>query len=296
MTNPSDFPDWEGYELLATGNGQRLERWCGRVILRPETAAQWPWRHPESLPAWEGRYTGKRATGGVWELHHPLPDPCIVRYKSLSFLVKPTNSKHLGLFPEQSANWEWITGVIRQTMDASTAGNAPPRVLNLFSYTGGATLAAAAAGASVTHVDAARAMVGWCSENARLSGLGDAPIRYIVEDALAFLRREIRRGNRYDGIMMDPPAFGRGKGGELWKLSDHLPFLIDIAQEALSDSPLFLLLNTYSDSIDDLAESMISKRLSRLGGNCEVMELGMTGTLDGRWLPLGKAHRWQPSA
>lgn len=280
------------YELLATGDGQRLERWQDRVILRPETAAKWAWKNPESLPSWDGRYRGERATGGSWQWKRPLPDPCVVRYDNLSFLVKPTNSKHLGLFPEQAANWNWI----RETTDSSTDRGIAPRILNLFGYTGGATLAAAAAGASVTHVDASKAMVTWCSENARLSDLGDASIRYIVEDALTFLRREIRRGNRYDAIMMDPPPFGRGKEGELWKISEHLPFLIDTAQEVLSDSPLFLLLNTYSDSIDDLAESMISKRLSRLGGNCKVMELGMTGTLDGRWLPLGKAHRWQPSA
>jgi len=288
MINPSENPEWEGYELLATGNGQRLERWCGRVILRPETAAQWPWHHPESLPAWDGRYTGNRATGGVWEWKHPLPDPCIVRYKSLSLLVKPTNSKHLGLFPEQSANWEWIT----KRIAPSTPGNTPPKILNLFGYTGGATLTAAAAGASVTHVDAARAMVGWCSENARLSGLGDAPIRYIVEDAVTFLQREIRRGRHYDGIIMDPPAFGRGKGGEIWKLSDHLPFLIDTAQEALSDTALFLMLNTYSDSLDDLTEAMISKKFARLGGSREITELGMRGNIDRQWLPMGKVHRW----
>ena len=150
----------------------------------------------------------------------------------------------------------------------------------------------AAAGAHVTHVDAARAMVGWCSENARLSGLGAAPIRYLVEDAVTFLQREIRRGNRYDGIIMDPPSFGRGKRGELWKLSEHLPFLIDTAQEALAEIPLFLLLNTYSGVIDDLAQSMITKRLSRLGGCCDIVELGQSGTLDHQWLPGGIAHRW----
>jgi 23S rRNA (cytosine1962-C5)-methyltransferase len=288
MSDPSENPEWEGYELLATGNGQRLERWCGRVILRPETSAPWPWHHPEALPAWDGRYTGKRATGGIWEWHHALPDPCIVRYKSLSLLVKPTNSKHLGLFPEQAANWEWIT----KRIAPATPGNTPPKILNLFGYTGGATLAAAAAGASVTHVDAARAMVAWCSENARLSGLGNAPIRYIVEDAVTFLQREIRRGKRYDGIIMDPPAFGRGKGGEIWKLSDHLSFLIDTAQEALSDTALFLMLNTYSDSLDDLTEAMISKKLARLGGSREIAELGMRGNIDRQWLPMGKVHRW----
>jgi len=282
---------FSGYELLATGDGQRLECWNNRVVLRPETAAKWPWLHPENLPPWEGRYSGNRATGGSWQWKSPLSDPCIVHHENLSFLIKPTQSKHLGLFPEQAANWDWI----RETIHTTPYRNEPIKILNLFGYTGGATLAAASVGASVTHVDAARAMVNWCSENALLSQLGDASIRYIVEDAVTFLQREIRRGNRYDGIIMDPPAFGRGKGGELWKLSEHLPFLIDSAQEALSDSPLFLLLNTYSERIDDLAESMISKRLSRLGGTAALVELGMTGTLDQQWLPLGKAHRWKSS-
>lgn len=284
MTSPHSST-FEGYELLATGGGERLERWGDRVILRPETAAEWPWKDPKGLPAWDGRYTGTRATDGIWQWRNPLSDPCIVSHSTLSFLIKPTNSKHLGLFPEQAANWDWITDVIGTTTRAT-------KVLNLFGYTGGATLAAAASGAAVTHVDAARAMVRWCSENARLSGLGESPIRYIVEDAVTFLHREIRRGNRYDAVMMDPPAFGRGKGGQLWKLSEHLPFLIDTAQELLSDTPLFLLLNTYSDSLDDLAEAMISKRLTRLGGSLEVARLGLTGSLDQRFLPLGIAHRW----
>lgn len=287
MTSP-DSASFEGYELLATGEGGRLERWCGRVVLRPETAAGWPWKDPQTLPVWEGRYTGSRATGGKWEWRQPLPEPCIVSRGTLSFLIKPTHSKHLGLFPEQAANWDWIAGVI-----GGTAPRAEPiRILNLFGYTGGATLAAASSGASVTHVDSVRSMVAWCAENASLSGLGNAPIRYIVDDAVTFLQREIRRGNRYDGIIMDPPAFGRSKRGQLWKLSEHLPFLVDTAQEALSESPLFLLLNTYSDSVDDLAESMISKRLSRLGGSCHVARLGLSGSLNQQFLPMGSAHRW----
>ena len=166
--NASGFKhSWEAYELLASGEGRRLERWNGRVILRPETASTWPWQHHGSLPAWDGRYTSDRATGGFWEWKNPLPDPCVVRHGVLSFLIKPTASKHLGLFPEQAANWDWIAELLRETKCAAPAGSTPPRVLNLFGYTGGATLAAAAAGASVTHVDAARAMVSWCSENAR---------------------------------------------------------------------------------------------------------------------------------
>jgi 23S rRNA (cytosine1962-C5)-methyltransferase len=280
--------EWHGYELLASGDGQRLERWNGRVVLRPESSALWPWKESSSLPAWEGRYSGDRATGGTWKWRQPLPDPCIVSYGDLSFLIHPTNSKHLGLFPEQSANWNWI----RERIKTRKSGSSETKVLNLFGYTGGASLAAAAAGASVTHVDSAKAMVGWCSENARISRLSEAPIRYIVEDALTFLQREIRRGNRYDGIIMDPPSFGRGKGGELWRLSEHLPFLLDTAQEALSDHPLFLLLTTYSDSLDDIAQSMISKRLSRLGGSMETVQLSLTGTHDHQTLPCGLSHRW----
>ena len=234
---------FQGYELLATGASQRLERWREIVVQRPETGATWPWNHPEELPSWQGHYDGLHASGGKWQWITPLPDPCIVRFKSLSFQIKPTASKHLGLFPEQALNWDWIGNVIASAPLRPT----PIRVLNLFGYTGGATLAAAAAGASVTHVDAARAMVTWCSENAKLSNLASAPIRYVVEDAMKYLQREIRRGNRYDAIMMDPPSFGRGKNGELWKLSEHLPMLLDAARETLSEQPLFLLLNTYSD-------------------------------------------------
>lgn len=282
---------FENYELLATGDGQRLERWKNRVITRPESAAVWSWHDKNALPSWDGLYSGDRATGGKWNWRSPFPDPCVVSYGKLSFLIKPTQSKHLGLFPEQSSNWDWISSTIH-SISSTTLRTTPLKVLNLFAYTGGATLAAAAAGASVTHVDAARAMVGWCSENARLSGFGGSSIRYIVEDAVTFLQREIRRGNHYDGIIMDPPSFGRGNKGGLWKLSEHLPFLIDTAQEALSDTPLFLLLNTYSGAIDDLAENMISKRLSRLGGSCHVERLGQTGSLDDQWLPGGLAHRW----
>ncbi|MCE9587511.1 MAG: class I SAM-dependent methyltransferase [Verrucomicrobia bacterium] len=291
MTSPINHPAWNGYELLASGDGQRLERWNNTVILRPESAALWSWKDRSSLPAWAGCYSGDRATGGIWNWRHNLPDHSTVSYGELSFFIRPTNSKHLGLFPEQSMNWDWI----RELISARKQRDKSPevRILNLFGYTGGASIAAAAAGALVTHVDAAKAMVGWCSENACLSGLAEAPIRYIADDALTFLQREIRRGNRYDGIIMDPPSFGRGKKGELWKLSEHLPFLIDTAQEALSEQPLFLLLNTYSDTLDDIAQSMISKRLSRLGGSVETMQLSLIGTRDHQMLPCGLSHRWR---
>ena len=284
-----------GYELLASGNAQRLERWQGVHVLRPETESPWPWAFPEDLPVWDGMYRGDRATGGVWTWRAPLPDPCIISWEDLNFLVKPTASKHLGLFPEQAPNWLWIRDRIRERSGPHQRDGTAPNVLNLFGYTGAATLAASAAGARVTHVDAARAMVNWCSGNARLSGLGEAPIRYIVEDALTFLLREIRRGMRYDAVIMDPPAFGRGKGGQLWKLSEHLPYLLATAQEVLTEDPLFILLSTYGNSLDDLAENMINKCLLRLGGSCERIELNLTGCLDQQILPCGLSHRWKPA-
>jgi 23S rRNA (cytosine1962-C5)-methyltransferase len=278
-----------GHELLASGSGQRLERWCGRVILRPETAAVWPWAQGKALPDWDGLYHGNTASSGHWEWRNPLPDPSAVHYGKLSFCIKPTASKHLGLFPEHRANWDWIT----ETLSAASERQAP-RILNLFGYTGGATLVASAAGAAVTHVDASKAMVSWCSENVRLSGLANAPIRYIVEDSMTFLQREIRRGSRYDAIIMDPPSYGRGKGGELWKLSEHLPSLLDATIGVLSENPIFILLNTYADDLDAEAGDQLENMTGSLSGSVTTVSLGLTGSIDAKFLPLGKAHRWTP--
>ncbi len=281
-----------GYEFLASGDGQRLERWGGVTVLRPESEALWSWRDRDILTQAQGCYSGNHATGGHWSWRTPLPEPCLVKRGDLTFLIKQTQSKHLGLFPEQAPNWDWITDRIRS---CETPEN-PPKILNLFGYTGAATLAAAASGSSVTHVDSARAMVSWCSENARLSGLDDKPIRYLVEDCLTFLQRELRRGNLYDGIIMDPPTFGRGKNGKIWKLSEHLPYLLDTAQELLSDQPVLLLLNTYGDAINSfgggIPETVIKKRFERIGGCCEVVGLKLEGSLDGRILPCGTSYRW----
>jgi len=285
--NQETASEIEGYEFLASGSGQRLERWNGIIVQRPETAATWPWINREGLPAWQGYYDSLRATGGRWQWLSPLPDPSIVRYRNLSFLIRPTESKHLGLFPEQAANWSWI----QERISSAPRKTEPLKVLNLFAYTGAATLAAAAAGASVTHVDAARAMVSWCSENARLSGLGDAPIRFIVEDASKYLQREIRRGSRYDAIILDPPSFGRGKNGELWKLADQLPELLDAVYTVLSDTPHFVLLNTYSD-LSSLEQSPQALLTNHLGGTCEVAPLSLRGTLDEQTLPCGISYRW----
>jgi 23S rRNA (cytosine1962-C5)-methyltransferase len=283
-----------GFELLASGMGRRLERWGDRIVMRPETAATWDWPPGVgTLPDWDGLYHGSTASGGHWEWRNPLPDPCIIRCNDLSFLIRPTASKHLGLFPEQAENWVWISSRIGTASPAKT----PFRILNLFGYTGGSTLAAAAAGASVTHVDSSKAMVSWCSDNARLSGLGATPIRYIVEDSMTFLQREIRRGNQYDAIIMDPPSYGRGKGGELWKLEEHLPLLLEAALTLLSEHPLFLLLNTYSDTVDSEAASLVKTMTQGFfRGSVATIPLGLTGSIDGKFLPLGRAHRWTPGA
>lgn len=276
---------WQGYDLLATGGGQRLENWGGRVILRPETSAVWPWKSGIPLPDWEGRYTGERATGGKWEWRNPLPHPCNVRRGDLSFEIRPTNSKHLGLFPEQAPNWDWISDLLLHN-------DSPKNILNLFGYTGGATLAAAKAGAAVTHVDSSKAMVSWCSENARLSALEKAPIRYLVEDAMTFLRREHRRGTRYDGIIMDPPTYGRGSRGQLWKLEEHLPLLLETAAKTLSDTPLFFLISTYSPALDGMVSELLMELLAHIGGDGVIHSPTLTGELDGRELSLGRSHRW----
>lgn len=276
---------WEGYALLASGEGKRLEQWGESVILRPESEAPRDWKPGTMLPEWDGSYSGDRAAGGRWDWRRPFTSPCLVRRGPLCFGIRPTASKHLGLFPEQAENWDWITQRIK-------AGGPDLRILNLFGYTGGATLAAAAAGASVTHVDASRAMVSWCSENALLSGLRDAPVRYIAEDAMTFLRRELRRGNSYHGIVMDPPSYGRGRDGELWKLTDHLPSLLKAALEVLGKSPLFLLLNTYSTPAAEEVLEITHQVLGSVPGRLERTELSLTGELDGRSLPCGTAHRW----
>lgn len=281
---PASEPSgWEGFSLLASGEGRRLERWGNSVILRPESESLRTWKPGIVLPDWDGAYMGDRVSGGRWEWRRPLPSPCIVRRGPLLFGIRPTASKHLGLFPEQAPNWDWI----KEQCLGSDA-----RILNLFGYTGGATLAAASAGATVTHVDASRAMVSWCSENAALSGLREAPVRYIAEDAMTFLRRELRRGNRYRGIVMDPPSYGRGRDGQLWKLTDHLPSLLESALAIVEEGKGFLLLNTYSAHAADEVMEITDRILGGSGGKLERTTLTLTGELDGRVLDCGTAHRW----
>ena len=278
---------WQDYELLDCGGGEKLERWGEQLLVRPDPQAIWetPRRHSGWRKA-NARYLRSSTGGGHWE-KRGLPEQWTARYGELTFQIKPMNFKHTGLFPEQAVNWDFAMEKIR------SAGRSV-RVLNLFAYTGGATVACAAAGASVCHVDAAKGMVQWARENARVSGLQDAPIRWIVDDCAKFVEREIRRGRTYDAIIMDPPSYGRGPGGEVWKLEDSLYPFVKLCADVLSDKPLFVMINSYTTG---LAPSVLGYLLSllvqrRYGGQCTWDELGLPVTETGLALPCGATGRW----
>ena len=278
---------WRDYELIDCGGGEKLERWGKHVLVRPDPQAIW--QTPRNNPLWrrpDARYARASTGGGAWE-KKDVPAQWQVRYQELTFQVKPMNFKHTGLFPEQAANWDFAMEQIRR------AGR-PISVLNLFAYTGGATVACAAAGASVCHVDAARGMVSWGRDNARAAGLEDAPIRWIVDDCAKFVEREIRRGRRYDAIIMDPPSYGRGPSGEVWKLEDSLWPFVELVAGVLSDEPLFFLINSYTTG---LAPSVLTYILESLitpkyGGRTRSDELGLPVTESGLALPCGATGRW----
>jgi 23S rRNA (cytosine1962-C5)-methyltransferase len=278
---------WRDYELIDCGGGEKLERWGKHVLVRPDPQAIW--QTPRNNPLWrrpDARYARASTGGGAWE-KKDVPAQWQVRYRELTFQVKPMNFKHTGLFPEQAANWDFAMEQIRR------AGR-PISVLNLFAYTGGATVACAAAGASVCHVDAARGMVSWGRDNARASGLENAPIRWIVDDCAKFVEREIRRGRRYDAVIMDPPSYGRGPSGEVWKLEDSLWPFVELVAGVLSDEPLFFLINSYTTG---LAPSVLTYILESLitpkyGGRTHSDELGLPVTESGLALPCGATGRW----
>ena len=278
---------WNDYELLDCGSGEKLERWGGQILVRPDPQAIW--ETPRENRGWrsaQGRYHRSSSGGGHWE-KEKLPESWQVKYKDLTFQVKPMNFKHTGLFPEQAVNWDFAREKIER------AGR-PVRVLNLFAYTGGATVACAASGAQVCHCDAAKGMVSWAKENARVSGLENAPIRWIVDDCAKFVEREIRRGRTYDAIIMEPPSYGRGPGGEVWKLEDNLFPFVRLCTQVLSEQPLFVIINSYTTG---LAPSVLGYLLSLLvkekfGGRVTWDELGLPVTETGLALPCGATGRW----
>ena len=278
---------WKDYEVLDTSEGEKLERWGDYLLVRPDP--QVIWNTPKELPGWRkmnGHYHRSSKGGGEWEFFD-LPKQWEIAYKELRFNLKPFSFKHTGLFPEQAVNWDWFSDKIRNV-------GRPVKVLNLFAYTGGATLAAAAAGAAVTHVDASKGMVNWAKENAKSSGLEEAPIRWLVDDCMKFVEREIRRGNHYDGIIMDPPSYGRGPKGEIWKIEDSIYDFIRLCTKILSDDPLFFLVNSYTTGLAPAVLTyMLSTELKRFGGHVDSQEIGLPVTKTGLVLPCGASGRWE---
>ena len=291
--------NWKDYEVLDTSSGEKLERWGDYILVRPDP--QVIWKTPHDHKGWKqknGHYHRSAKGGGEWEFFH-LPDEWAIHYTlpfqkeacgktdPLTFHLKPFSFKHTGLFPEQATNWDWFSEKIKN------AGR-PVKVLNLFAYTGGATLAAAAAGAQVTHVDASKGMVTWAKENAVSSGLGDAPIRWLVDDCVKFVEREIRRGNTYDAIIMDPPSYGRGPKGEIWKIEDMIHPLIKLCTKILSKDALFFLVNSYTTGLAPAVLTyMISLELKQYKGHVEAQEIGLPVKSTGLVLPCGASGRWQ---
>ncbi len=279
--------NWKDYEVLDTSCGEKLERWGDFTLVRPDP--QVIRNTPKSNPGWKkmnGHYHRSSKGGGEWEFFN-LPEQWTINYGELKFNLKPFSFKHTGLFPEQATNWDWFGNLIKNA-------KRPVKVLNLFAYTGGATLAAAKAGASVTHVDASKGMVGWAKENAASSNLAEAPIRWLVDDCVKFVEREIRRGNKYDGIIMDPPSYGRGPKGEIWKIEDAIYPLVQLCEQILSDDALFFLINSYTTG---LAPAVLTYMIStaicpKHGGHVESEEIGLPVKDSGLILPCGASGRW----
>jgi len=275
--------EWQDYELIDASGGERLERWGSAVLIRPDP--QIIWRNSEPSPIWESadaRYIRSSAGGGEWEYYKNLPESWQICYKNLRFKVKPTGFKHTGLFPEQAVNWDLCRELIK-------GANRPVKILNLFAYTGGATLACAEAGAEICHLDAVKNMVEWASENAALSGLTDRKIRWITDDAMKFLAREKRRGSKYDAIILDPPSYGRGTGGEMWRLEDSIHDLMSDCADILSDEPLFVLLNSYTTGLSPSVMAYLLKMTIGKKHKAEISaeEIGLPVTATGFAIPCG---------
>ena len=278
---------WKDYEVIDTSTGEKLERWGDYILVRPDP--QVIWNTPKNNTGWRkknGHYHRSVKGGGEWEFWN-LPEEWSIHYKELTFHLKPFSFKHTGLFPEQAVNWDWFSELIRN------AGR-PIKVLNLFAYTGGATLSAAKAGANVTHVDASKGMVAWAKENAAASGLKDAPIRWLVDDCVKFVEREIRRGNQYDAIIMDPPSYGRGPKGEIWKIEESIYPFIELTTQILTDKPLFYLVNSYTTGLQPavLTYMIQTALVPKFGGVVESSEIGLPVSSNGLVLPCGASGRW----
>lgn len=281
--------NWKDYKIIDTSDGDKLESWGGKILVRPDPQIIWKSEHKTDI--WEKAdavYHRSNKGGGEWEYRRKLPESWRINYGDLKFIIRPTGFKHTGLFPEQAVNWDFMTDKIRNA-------KRPIKVLNLFAYTGGATLACANAGASVSHVDASKGMVQWARENAAASGLTDKPIRWLVDDCEKFVKREIRRGNFYDAVVMDPPSYGRGPGGEVWKLEDCIYELVKTCSQVLSDNPLFFLLNSYTTGLSPSVMAYILNEVltPKFGGNVTADEIGLPVETSGMSLPCGSTAIWE---
>lgn len=280
--------EWQDFEVLDCSRGEKLERWGDYYLVRPDPQAIW--NTPRNNPRWKTRdasYARSSSGGGSWDKSR-LPARWNIAYKELTFHIKPMNFKHTGLFPEQAVNWDYAMGKIR-------SAKRPIRVLNLFAYTGGATVACLKAGAQVCHVDAAKGMVAWAKENAAASSVSDCPVRWIVDDCAQFVAREIRRGHTYDAIIMDPPSYGRGPGGEVWKLEENLWGFVELCARVLSNDPAFVIINSYTTGLAPsvltyVCESIFTKKF---GGKSHSEELGLPVKDSGLVLPCGATCRWE---
>ncbi len=275
---------WQDYQVLDTGDGMKLERWGNVVVSRPDPQVIWDKQAPALWDQAHAQYERSAKGGGQWHFTKKLPERWQIRYQDLSFHIRPTGFKHMGLFPEQAANWDFMSEKIR------SRGNV--RVLNLFAYTGGATLACASAGAQVTHIDAAKSMNGWAKENLDASGLQDRPVRILADDCLKFVQREQRRGNRYDAILMDPPSYGRGADGSVFRTEDNLFALLGESVKLLSDDPLFFLINSYTTGLSSVVASNMLKIYMGSAGNIEAGDLCLPIQGQSLLLPCGTTTRW----
>lgn len=283
---------WKDYEVIDASQGEKLERWGKYILVRPDP--QVIWDTPKIEKGWKHRnahYHRSSKGGGEWEFFD-LPKQWNIGYKDLTFNLQPFSFKHTGLFPEQAANWEWFSKIIKEAKKKDPAGEI--KVLNLFAYTGGATVAAAKAGAAVTHVDASKGMVTWAKENAAHSGLEEASIRYIVDDCVKFVEREIRRGNQYDAVIMDPPSYGRGPKGEIWKIEENIHPFVKLCTQVLKENPLFFLINSYTTGLQPavLAYLLGVELPPKFGGTIQADEIGLPVTSNGLVLPCGASGRW----
>ncbi|MBR1392234.1 MAG: class I SAM-dependent methyltransferase [Ruminococcus sp.] len=281
--------NWKDYKIIDTSNGDKLESWGGRLLVRPDPQIIWHTEHKTDL--WDKAdavYHRSSKGGGEWEYRRRLPESWEISYRDLKFIIRPTGFKHTGLFPEQAVNWDLMSDMIK------SAGR-PIKVLNLFAYTGGATLACAAAGAQVSHVDASKGMVQWARDNAAASSLSDKPVRWLVDDCEKFVKREIRRGSFYDAVVMDPPSYGRGPGGEVWKLEDSVYELVKTCADVFSDKPLFFLLNSYTTGLSPSVMAYILHEVitPRYGGAVTADEIGLPVEKAGMPLPCGSTAVWK---